>query len=637
MLLLAQLDYVNGVIRALKRGPIPFEEIAEFLGREAVQQLWRDLDEKTRDNALTSLLADASPPAAHVLVRSWKFLRRDIIRRINDQLDAGQPEFAAWCLRAFRQAKDGEDRLLGDLLVPDQPIAEGERWNRRFTMLVELMRRREVPSPGGYRYACDQLRYGDASEWQARLVRELLTRELADSATTDRIRNWLNWLCRSPFTGSWERPDWLAALDFLENPSPKADPRMRMLIRDDAAWTVLLLRLAANDGRLSQFLAVSSLDLVELAAATLKAGHNRPDPDLATELVANTQDGSVRAETAAHVDTALVLLGGQPVYSPVRQQIHQWFRGYLAGLNEVFTLNRVQLYVRDLERWFLEYALAATETEKPSVFGVWLLNAWAADPARERGLTGYLASLDPEVRPYDESLSEQYWHTVGQHPDLADYAAVGDVLTATSWTVRRPDVAFQRQDTGNGVKSTRLARACYEARCAGLSVEGIIRALAKGGAAEISSPDFDSVLREFQGLLFELASPEHRADERRASEEDLFACYQLVVVDAKLGREFAGVFGDYLDKRLEDEIKTRQEMRKELSTRRRSPGRVTAARNAVSRVFSGSPHPASLAEQDSQPARRALPSPPAISSGAGGTAETAAAARQWEENRARRS
>ena len=104
------------------------------------------------------------------------------------------------------------------------------------------------------------------------------------------------------------------------------------------------------------------------------------------------------------------------------------------------------------------------------------------------------------------------------------------------------------------------------------------------------------MLREFHWLRYLLGPLE----DLRASEDELSGCYRLLIGDARLGRDYAEAFGDYLDKRLEDEIKTRQEMRKDLSARRRSRGAVTVAKKVVSLVLPGASAADTPAEQQEE-------------------------------------
>ena len=631
--ILAQLDYVNGVIRELGQGPISLPEIADFLIHDPVRLIWKDLDERVRRNALSSLLVDG-PQVAAVLVRCWKFLRGDVIQRINSQLDAGDPRLATWCLGVLQHARSGDDRLLGDLLVPNERIAEGARWNQRFTMLVELLRQRPVPGPSDYQYALDQLRFGDASDWQARLVREVLTRELADAARADRARSWVDWLCRSPFAADWPRPDWVSAMDFLVlPPTGQAEYGMRAIISRDVAWTVLLLRLAAHEGRLGDLVTLASLALVELASATARQIDESQRLDLAAELRADLRKLGVGAEAAAHVDAALVLSGGEPRYFPLRLQDQQWGGRYLAGLNAAFALDAVQRQVHGLEQRFLEFALSYDEAGRLGESGVWLLKAWSADPGRQRGLLEFLAGLAPGTRPRDERLPMEYWFTARAHPALAAYAATGDLLTAAGWTVERQDVSFLLLDFEDGVRSTRLARACYEARRAGLSPEEIMRALAATGGASIPAKHLDNMLREFQGLLNHLTPPTPPGAEWQAADDVLIACQQLITDDMVLGFDAAEQFDLYLDRRLEAEIKIGQDRRKEIA-RRRSRARVSARKGMVGRLFTGA-QPKAPGQQDGGAARSDLPREPPTVAGRGLPAE-GATGEQREGNHAHR-
>ena len=216
-----------------------------------------------------------------------------------------------------------------------------------------------------------------------------------------------------------------------------------------------------------------------------------------------------------------------------------------------------------LEDRFLRHAVPAQSSGTLTDGGVWLLNTWSGDPERQPGLVAHIAALDASTRPYDERLNASFWAALATHPGLAGYAAARRLMTATSEAVLSPKIAFLRTADEHGTTNTGLARACYAARCAGLSVEGVIRALAGVDAHRIQPRLLDGVLREFQGLLYHGASSAsghaQEADAKRASEDDLFECYRLIARGA-LGSLFGEEFTRYLRDRLEDEIWIRQQL-----------------------------------------------------------------------------
>jgi hypothetical protein len=572
---LHDLDFLGGIRDALGKGLVPPEQILKFFADPDSPAMWERFDVHRRDNAVRSLRAASGEAATTVLVNYWPAIGGDVVRCANGDLDAGSVEIATWCLHSIGQADPRlEDRVLADLLVPER--LKPEAGDRRIGMLVELLRQRRVPAPGAFPHTCGYLRFGNSADWQARLILELLTIELSAGMQGDRALGWVGWLCRSPFTESpdWKRPEWINALDFMDSGSPdagqgreRAVPPLRALIQRDRqatprgnCWSAVFLRLGQRARCLAELLEAVSWQLMELAA-TLPADDQSP---LATTFRAELQPSAplITPTTLARVDVLRVLLRGAPSAALLDLDDRR-LDDYLGALHEALRGEAVRPRAAELERRFLRHGLTGTAaTGRLSHGGVRLLNAWAGDRDRQDGLAGYIATLAPEVQPVDVQLSQKYWAILGEYPELADYAVAGQLITATDWTVRNPSVAFRRDDTGEAVTTTRLARACYEASCAGRHVDGIIRTLASAGAAEIAPRRLDEVLREFQGLLYLFLLPDH-PDARAESEQVLFDCWQLILTGA-LGSGYAARFGDYLYNRLRDEFSTRDSLLKAL-------------------------------------------------------------------------
>jgi hypothetical protein len=572
---LRDLDFLGSVRDALAKGPVPPELIHRFFADPDGQQVWDRLDVTQRDNAVRSLAGSRDASAA-ILLRGWQIIGDEVISCANRDLDAGRVEVALACLSSIGQA-DGqtEDRALAKLLVPEHVEPEGR--DRRSGMLIKLLRQRSVPAPGEYPYTCDYLRFGDAAGWQARLVRDLLTSELAGSASGERALGWVSWLCRSPFSevAGWERPEWVTALDFPGSGEDRgsAVSAVRPLIQRDQqatprgnCWSAVLVQLSTCAGRLIELLEAAGPQLMELSAALPPGDQGPLAVVLRADLRPSLEMRSVR--TLARVDVMRALLDLTPSGA-----LTHWdetrLGAYLSALREAFRHEAVRRRLPQLEETFLRLALVgAAGTGNLTPGGVLLLNTWADDPERQQGLIRHMASLSPQEQPIDVRLSQKFWTVLGDYPALADYAASGQLITATDWTVRHQDIAFRRKDTEEAVTSTRLARACYEAWCKGGRAEGIIRTLASAGAAEIPPPQLDDMLREFQGLLY-LAGVPGRQETPEESEQALFECWRLIVA-GMLGPEYAQTFGEHLHHRLSAEIDTRMDLLKALSPHQRA-------------------------------------------------------------------
>src|SRR5271165_1512987 len=399
---LMEIDFYGGILRDLAKQPIELERILKFFADPArVQQSWPELDEHTRNNALASLLVASDARVAGVLVHCWDFLGADVNRRINAELDAGKADLAMRCLSMFRSLDGGEDHLedslLAEILIPAGEHLAKQRWDRRLTMLVGLLQWRGVPEVGRYVTTCDDLRFGESDKWQARLVRELLARELASSGDDARALEWVQWLCQTPFSGDWDRPGWVMGLGYLLG-RPVGDQALynvRLLARRDALWTLVLLRLARCANGLGALLNDVSPQLIELAASLKPAVPGNAAAQLADELAPKVSALDVRAAALAQVDLVRVLLGGRPEDFP----FHVWPAAYGAALREALESECVRPRLASLADEFLARAVyVRTEHDRLTAGGVSLLNEWSVDQGRKHDLIRYLAAQDTEDR-----------------------------------------------------------------------------------------------------------------------------------------------------------------------------------------------------------------------------------------------
>lgn len=576
---LHELDFLGSVRDALAAGPVPPELIRKFFAHPDGPQVWEHLDVPMRDNAVRSLAGSGEAGAA-ILVREWPIIGNDVIRCANRDLDAGSVKVATSFLRSIGQADGGlEDRVLADLLVPER--VEPAVLERRGGMLIELLLKRSVPAPGEYSYTCDDLRFGDAAGWQARLVRDLLTSELAAGASSERAVDWVRWLCRTPASevAAWERPDWVNALDFTEpgERDGRAVSAVRVLVQRDQravprgnCWSAVLLQLCGRARRLPELAEAVGLELMELTAV-LPHGDQSP---LAATLRASLRPALALETfgTLARLDVIRMLLAGPPSAALADLDDEPSVSAYLAGLHEAFRRPLLRPRLPELEERLLGAALsAAPGTRRLSAGSIKLLNAWVDDPQRLPGLIRYIGLLSATEQPVDVRLSQQYWTVLGDYPKLADYAVSGQLITATDWTVRHPAVAFVREYNGESITTTRLAHACFEAWCAGRRAEGVIRTLESAGAAGIRPRQLDDTLRELEVLLHYFGAPDDQATRAEQAQAALFECWQLIV-DGALGPDYARSFGDYLQRRLQAEAAARTHAETLLFAQQRNGG-----------------------------------------------------------------
>jgi hypothetical protein len=567
--ILAELDFYGGFSRALRERRASRAQVLKFFADPGrAQEHWAAFDPHMRENAISPYLADRDVEVTVAILRGWEFVRHDVVTMINDHLGARGAGFGVWCLEAAAAVpgngsgtpSEVADQLLGKMLVPVGLNAEDR--SGRIGILVQLLRQCRVPAAGQFRYSCDELRFGDLGGWQAHLVRELLLQETAGPAEpgppavtpADRAGAWITWLCGSPFSASLEWPSWVAALDFAASASagPDAAESARAVIRQDAAWTVVLLRLAERFGRYSRLLKTAARDLIDLAAklpAPAQPGSHAAV--LRDELDHNLWQLRVAPVTVAAVDVARVLLGGTPRHLAA-QLTEARLAGYVDALSPALAPDVMTPRRADVEQAFLRQAMSGQAATGLAGAGVWLLNTWAVDPDRITGLCDFIAAQDAGARPYDESLSDAYWEALAKRPELAGYAAGQQLVTATRESGLAPLTAFRRIVTEDGVTSTPLARACYKARRAGLRPAGIVTALASGGADRIVPDRLDDVLREFQQLLLcsYLDAPRANTElgPQQAAEAELLAC-QALIAWGGLGEVYGEQFRRHLMER----------------------------------------------------------------------------------------
>ncbi len=558
--ILIDLDFDGAFRRQASKGPVPIGMLRKFFrDQEAAARSWASFEIPIRDNALSSYLPRREAEAAAVVIPCWSFVGNDVIRLINDGLDRSDTELASWCLRTVG---DMEDRVLGRLLVPEQIVPDRKIHQQRRAMLIELLGRRDPPQPNDFRYTCDQLRYGDMGAWQARLFRGLLIRELAGEESAERGKAWVQWLCQSDFAGDWARPGWVAALDFtvFSPPDEQGVASVRSLILGDPYWAAVLLRLARLSECLGDMLAYADREvLVQAAQVPAPVKPSGAGARLRAELDRSMWPLGVPPAAVASIDVARILLGGMPVdFTDLLSA--EVLDGYFAGLESALALPATQPRLAEIEGGFLRCAVPTEVSAELTAGGVMLLNAWAKDPRLTPGLLDHIARVEPSAYPYHRGLSAAFWNTLGQHPDLAGYAAGKHLVTATTEALQNPQAAIRRVRTENAVTSTALALACLNARRVGLSIRGMVRALYSAEASRIGARMLDVVLREFQDLRYreylEVPPDVPGRTPKTAAEAELFECYWLIANGA-LGGPFAEEFKSYLRGQLKSEIQIR--------------------------------------------------------------------------------
>jgi hypothetical protein len=598
---LEELDRAGALQRALAERTATREEVLGFLCRPAAAAgasrppgrgrppSADDMPDELRERALSVVLARLDTDAASAVVTHWRAVAGDVQRLIAGRLDDGDVSLAAWCLREVSPAlsSDAEDQLLAHLLVPERVAPQRMRQHR--SALVELLCQREVPARGSFPVACAVLRYGGRDDWQALLVRELLDREITASDGLSRAVAWADWLCLSPSVARHGSPDWVKVLGYaLAGHDDERPPEGFWALLLDDVWAATMLSLARVSGRLRQVLVPAGSALLDLAVRGTPVPTTGPDRfteeygqpargeqgALLRALDVNLWQQQMPPEAVAVIDVVRLLLGGTPSDLPGAGP-PEILERYGFGLADVLRYETVGPWQGRLQTMILAQLLPGGPL---SPAALWLLNTWSADSDLERGLVNYLAGLPAGALPYSEGLSQSYWEAVARVPRLAGYASVPWIMSATREAVLNPATA-QRAPGKTGLTTAKLAIACHTARQAGLSVHGILiaiaeasRSLAGGGGQEIRPAALYAVLRELQTLSFHDQESARDPGTRAAPEQDFLEfCRQIV--QGALGRDYGRRFGRCLDVRIRQQVGEAQRTAARGRARRGQPRR----------------------------------------------------------------
>lgn len=546
-----------------------------------VSRFWNTATEEMRGDALLLMLGRQDQAAAIALSAQWETIAQDVIKLLQNKVENGETSEVEWCLTALHAAglTDAEDRLLGRLLVPAGH--EPNDYQQYMSALVSLLQERLVPSHGTYQFSCTVLGYGLHTGWQACLVRDLLESETATAQGIPRAVGWVNWLCRSESAGAGERPAWVAALSFMleEQVNDQSAEGIQLLMRTDAAWAVVILRLAQQARRLPDVLEVADLSLVDLAgraSVSQRSSGSGRFGALLSVLTFNLWRHGGAPKSAAAVDVVRVVLGGSPAVFPTNLAGE-----YVDGLDRALALE----VLGPLRARIGQQILVSTYGNfRRSSEWIELLNFWASFGSLRPSLVEFVAGLSEHNRPFDSQLSHSYWSIFAGDPRLTAYASAGRLLAAALEAVKNPETALLRKTHDSGIFGTELALACYEARVSGLPVQEILRALGHARIYRLTPRILDDTLREFQALLYYTAGAEGKQEIESTSERDLFECYERIV---------SGEFGDAYGLRFKEQLTAR--LRAEIQARKQVLSRMGGERGqSVQRLLFGrkkdSPH-----------------------------------------------
>jgi hypothetical protein len=584
-----RLDDLEHRVRG-SRGVVRHEAEELFSeSQDAVADIWDRLSPSQRDQLFSTVIESQAPDAARDLARHWPTVVEDAIRLAQARLDEGDHILAERIMRFVESnlTMDDADGLLAALLFPPKNrVASAESLAPgAINARVALMRGRRLPEPGEYPNTCGSLRFQPVGNWQPSLVYRLLTEEL--NASPERARRWVAWLCESAspqlWSGSdprWHRPDWMVALAYIATTSAlPGDEASLVELTDHPGWATLFLRLAKLTQRLPAALKALDLRLPRLAERVIAPDANAYQSPLAGVLAESLTGTSLSEAELAVVDATRMILTGMPVdfphHRPEQQVLH-----YLAGWNRVFshfdenTGDRGQLQHALLERVIPPETAERSELT-PGV--ITLIAAWVRDKDRVSVLAYSIVSLKIQNLLLRHRELNHIWAQLKEFPQLADFAAVGQLKEVAAKIAERPGAGIFRVFTRTlqgrfEIEMSALAEAIHDAYRGGMNAESILDALAGvwlgavRGAGNferllpVRAPEFAEVLRQCQTLLLEF-QPDgdgHRRDTRdvRAYAGEMFREFSgLIVHKHALGelfaREYATVVAPELAKRAE--------------------------------------------------------------------------------------
>ncbi|HLK72996.1 MAG TPA: hypothetical protein VKU77_05035 [Streptosporangiaceae bacterium] len=538
----------------------------------------RSRDPRTLRKLLITLLLAETTQAMAALRPIWDIVFDDLVDLINQELNRGRVELAqrGLAVAGFGQQEKIADGLLARLLVPVGSLSSGrELWPDPIRFRVALLRGLPVPVPDTFTGTCDALRFHGVTDWQGEFVHALLSAELAGDRAGTRVIAWASWLCRSPFTGQWSRPDWVTALGFAVTDRAEAGsaPSVRPVIGQNQDWAVLILRLARSFGRLRAVLEIPDLDLYLLGLALRATARDGFRGALADALSAPLWAGELAAGTIACADVIRVMLGESPANFPEDRSNPQ-FDSYAAGLDRAFGSHPDRPWRGPGETAFLGH-VAGSGDEGLSVAAVKLFNTWIKDGAFAPVLTEYIAEHDlAEKLLGDPVLEPDFWPLlIRYNPDrFQRYEPVVDLHAAARRAIEQPDTELASYtallvDPVSGAErfvpvTSKLAEAMYKAWRAGMTADTILVAIANvphqrgRPPGRVPAPVFHRVLREFRTLIQGHPGPEGRAPTVFAGERyagpagDVWAaCLWLTVYGPVFGEDYARAFKEAFDDR----------------------------------------------------------------------------------------
>jgi hypothetical protein len=518
-------------IRIAKDSAEGLEASRAFFGEPSeTEPIWRstELDRLTRARLLRPLLDSDDRSAHESLRRNWDVLADDVAALVSRRLDDGDVRSAVRSMAIAESLPDPEaaDQLLRTLVGPSGHA--GQAQSQAIVARASLLQQRpSVPAPAAFGRTRAGMRRGHVDGWEGTLVRELLSGELATDPAAARAVAWAAWLT-APVMGSRARPEdvefpseesaaelspprWVAALEYaLAGTGDGVGESVRSVVRSDAGWAAIVLRLATRVGRVREVLETPGLadDLIGIAAApATKPGRQDGRRALAEATDVPLWDYGTDPAGIAAIDVVRMLLGSQPPSFPTDRP--EQFACYDEGLTRVLGLPAVQG--------------ARLETVRSG---------------------------------------------------LRQTRAVLHLRAAVEQVIANPEVLHRHADERFGVPASMLALAMYRAWRAGMSPARISEVMAQASVHDatlgqrVGYRELHDVLREFADLLtfapHEVTGPPGIADDGQARAHDVLVEFWEFVSDGALGASYGAAFRRHLDMQLRDEVKAAKQTRRRL-------------------------------------------------------------------------
>jgi hypothetical protein len=487
--------------------------VAGSVSGQEVEAFWGGMGYEPRFRLLGSVLAAEDGRARTVLRDYWAAFGEDVRVLASRRLDEDKVD---WAVRAFALANSvsvaDADRLLGSLLVPTVNDDPDPTWRHVRGARSALLRQPEVtPESRAREFEETRIRLRAEGGWVPRVVRDFLYPLLVMDRNVERAARWADWACRPTEVAL---PLWQQALlyastghggdrgaEAVQSLMGIGDSKTPQAISEAVQWTVIAFQLAAHRRLLPRLLGDAGV-ADALLAVVCDAHSQRAEGRayLAASISGGLLNDGLDSATAATVDTARVLLGGQPADFPAtdRRLAVSYAGGFARALDRLAgpglrdDVYKVFLDHLRMDQGLTEGALQFLRAMPPGQV--------LADYAADRETVCQQLVAHEELDGLWPSLAEL-------NPKLRKTAAIPVLRAAIRQAIRDPQASVGREeiiDKGTGIPGlswSPLSRAIFDALRYGMAwpeVLGVLRGNYEGYrlTAELTPPQIHGVLRE---------------------------------------------------------------------------------------------------------------------------------------------